>query len=103
MKTKPLLREAIKGVLGDYRNYVVESITLQPTSVKYRKINQSQATTQIISTLIKEIRGKMPEKPSNELIQLLLQNGKPQQAASYNGFSAVIDQVLSILNEMEKS
>lgn len=52
--------------------------------------------------LIAKVRELLPKKPSNELIQASLQNGKPQQAASYNGFAAAIAQVSAALDTLER-
>ncbi len=41
----------------------------------------------------------LPTRPSNELIQMALQNGKPQQAASYNGFAAAIEETRTKINQ----
>lgn len=49
--------KSAEEVLEAYRNYVIESITLKPTNVKHRKLNRSQALTQL-TTDIEELIGE---------------------------------------------
>lgn len=53
-----------------------------------------QADTEKIAELVKQAIDKyvIPSRPDNSLIQESLQQGKPQQAASYNGYAAAIDE-----------
>lgn len=60
-----------------------------------QQIEDSRPATHIdagetINLISAAVDGMIPPAPSNELIQEALQNGKPQQAASYNGFAAAI-------------
>jgi hypothetical protein len=48
--------------------------------------------TTIIDEAVAAVIALLPGEPSAELIQMALQNGKPQQAASYNGFKAAVQQ-----------
>ena len=60
-----------------------------------------KATDLIISTLIKEIRGKMPEK--KPISQNLVGSSQVEEWNNNSiSFNDCLDQVLSILNEMEK-
>ena len=57
----------------------------------------------ILSALQTAVLAAAPEKPSNELIQQSLQNGKPQQAASYNGYAAAINDCTKALQQLFES
>lgn len=43
---------------------------------------------------------KLPEKPSNDLIQMAIRNGKPQSAARLVGYGVAIDDVKAVLDEL---
>lgn len=66
-----------------------------------------QALTNLFATqhnnLLAELLEEGPEKPDIDLIRACLQNGKRQQAASYNGFAAAIDQYTALIkSKMEE-
>jgi hypothetical protein len=68
--------------------------------------SKNQTKQAIITAVRQFVVDNMPEKPIDMLIQEALQQGRPQQAASYNGFAAAIDQattqLLTALGEEEK-
>jgi len=47
------ISDELDDILAALANYIVESIQLQPTSVKYRKLNQKQAKRQINALITK--------------------------------------------------
>ena len=84
------LREAIQEIIVDItRDH--DTDTLEEVSDKY--------IDKIISTVIKEIRGKMPEK---QIPYWRSHIGDEIDHARAIGFDEAISDVLSILNEMEK-
>lgn len=55
-------RDEVGEILEAYKNYVVESITLKPTSVEHRKINLKQATQAINQLILEQVRlGRIDE------------------------------------------
>jgi len=56
-----------------------------------------QALTTLMQSVCEEV---IPAKPSNELINQALQNGKPQQAASYNGYAAAVNDMKTNLAQL---
>lgn len=51
-------KKELEEILDAYKNYAVESITLQPTNVSEQKINKRQALTSIINLVDKDIIGE---------------------------------------------
>lgn len=84
-----------EGKLTAYLTDLPLDVCISKTLAAYKDLLQADR-----AAFADRVLAVVPEKPSNELIQLSLQNGKPQQAASYNGYAAAINDVTTAITNL---
>jgi hypothetical protein len=77
---------------------VVDLVWNVTADIPRQNIVESGRVKEAITAIKAATLRRLPEKPSNTLIQNALQNGKPQLAASYNGYAAAIQDMKDNLN-----
>jgi hypothetical protein len=113
MDSNTELRERLTAVIEPYTDkLVIELVTYGKTGQPVRLplpsgISLLEAVTRFViaehrrqtNALLDEILAELPENAGNALIQEALQQGKPQQAASYNSHDAALNAVRVIITK----
>ena len=89
MTPKPQANKTISEILADFGGLILGDQMTTTKRIDY-------ATNAITQAML----DALPKKIDNKLIELNLQNGKPQQAASYNGFNAAIVQMETAIKKI---
>jgi hypothetical protein len=82
------MKSELRKILEAYRNYVRESITLEPTSVEFRKINESQTVDAILELFNKQLPQEVRYDVHNPTIKA--HHVKPE-TEGYADYSALPD------------